>query len=236
MNPSSGVLKPEEETAFLQSTENVQLAAVRQLSTHNDEASVVAFVQKAQQAVDRVIGAVANRGAHIDCKAGCSHCCSARVEAIAPEIFQIARELELRPAAELTETVDRLQAHIAAPGQENAAWGHRKSCPFLARNLCSIYEVRPAACRKAHSLDVSKCEAHAPEIPQNLEIVLDAEALLRGTSGAYRQRGFDASGHELVRAVLVALLDPSAQARWYRGEQVFELAELVGRGRSERAS
>ena len=223
MNPSSGVLKPEEETALLRSTENVQRAAVRHLSTHNGEASVVAFVQSLQQGVDRVVGAAVDGGAHIDCKAGCSHCCSARVEAIAPEIFQIARELEQRAAEELTETVDRLQAHIAASDKENTAWSHRKCCPFLTKNLCSIYKVRPAACRKAHSVDVSKCEAHAPAIPQNLEIVLNAEALLRGTSGAYRQRGFDASGHELVRAVLVALLDPSAQARWYRGEQVFEL-------------
>ena len=103
-------------------------------------------------------------------------------------------------------------------------WNHRKSCPFLKDRLCSIYQVRPAACRKAHSADVSQCEAHAPVIPQNLEIALNAEALLRGTSGAYRQRGFDASAHELVRAVLLALLDPSAQARWYNGEQVFESA------------
>jgi hypothetical protein len=93
--------------------------------------------------------------------------------------------------------------------------------------LCSIYQVRPAACRKAHSSDVTECEAHAPVIPQDREIALRAEALIIGTSGAYRQRGFDASSYELVRAVLIALRDPSAQARWYRGEPVFEPAEAA---------
>jgi hypothetical protein len=93
--------------------------------------------------------------------------------------------------------------------------------------LCSIYQVRPAACRKAHSSDVAECEAHAPVIPQDREVALHAEALLIGTSDAYRQRGFDASSYELVRAVLIALSDPSVQARWYGGEQVFEAAEAA---------
>jgi hypothetical protein len=66
--------------------------------------------------------------------------------------------------------------------------------------------------------------AHAPVIPQHLDMILDAEALIGGTSGAFRQRGLDGSAHELVRAVLLALVDPTAQARWFNGEQVFEAA------------
>ena len=224
MSPSNGVLKPEEQTAFLQSVENVQKAAVSQLSAHPDERSVITFVQNLQQAVDRVVGAAVQQGARINCKAACSHCCNARVEAIAPEIFLIAEELGLLSTSALAEMLGRLQAHITAPSQEALPWKHRKSCPFLEDHLCSIYQVRPAACRKAHSADVGACEASAPTIPQHLEIVLGAEALQRGTSGGYTQRGFDGSAHELVRGVLLALLDPSAQARWYAGEQVFELA------------
>ncbi len=192
------------------------------LSTHHSEDSVITFVRNLHQAVDRVLGAAVHRGTHIDCKAGCSFCCSARVEAIAPEIFLIARELEQRPTLELAGIVGQLQAHVAVPDPEAGPWDHRKSCPFLKDQLCSIYSVRPAACRKAHSADVRQCEAHAPTIPQSLAIVLNAEALLRGTSVAYCQRGFDAARHELVRSVLLALLDPSAQARWYNGEHVFE--------------
>lgn len=218
------MLTPEEQAAFLQSAENVQQAAVKHLSTHPDEFFVVAFVKNLQAGVDRVVDDVVRQGAHIDCKTGCSHCCSARVEAIAPEIFQIAAELRKRTAAELGETVERLRAHAASSSEESALWSQRKNCPFLINHLCTIYHVRPAVCRKAHSVDAGKCEAHAPTIPQNIEIALSAEALLQGTSSAYHQMGFDASSLELARAVLLVMHDPSAQARWYGGENVFGLA------------
>jgi hypothetical protein len=224
MSTHNDVLKPEEQTAFLRSIENVQKAAVSQLSTHPDERSVIGFVRNLQQAVDRVVDSAVQQGAHIDCKAGCSHCCNARVEAIAPEIFMIAEALGQRSAPERADILDRLQAHLSAPGQEALSWSHRQGCPFLENHMCSIYQVRPATCRKGHSADVSACEAHASTIPQHLEIVLGAEALQTGTSGAYRQCGFDGAAHELVRSVLLVLLDPSAQARWYAGEPVFERA------------
>jgi hypothetical protein len=51
--------------------------------------------------------------------------------------------------------------------------------------------------------------------------VLGAEALRIGTAGAYRDRSLEASGHELVSAILVALTDRSAQARWWAGEEIF---------------
>lgn len=225
------MLSPEEQTAFLQSASNVQQAAVSHLSTHPAEQSVVTFVRSLHQAVDRANDAAVGRGAHLDCKAGCSHCCSARVEAIAPEIFLIAGELARRPMSAFAEMVGRLHAHIAAPNQDALPWNQRKSCPFLEDHLCSIYPVRPATCRKGHSTDAGACAAHAPVIPQHLDMILDAEALIGGTSGAYRQRGLDGSAHELVRAVLLALVDPSAQARWFNGAQVFEAAALEPYGR-----
>lgn len=215
------MLTPEEETAFFQSAENVQRAAAKHLSARPSEFFVIAFVKNLQAGIDRVVDGVVRQGAHIDCKAGCSHCCSAKVEAIAPEIFQIVAELGRRTAAERSEIIGRLTVYAATKVEESALWSQRKSCPFLTNNLCSIYHVRPAVCRKAHSVDAGKCGAYAPAIPQNIEVALSAEALLRGTSGAYQQMGFDASSLELVSAVLLALHDPSAQARWYRGEDVF---------------
>jgi uncharacterized protein len=224
MSTDNEVLTPEERAAFLQSAENVQRASASHLCSHPDEGSVVTFVQNLHQAVDRVVGAAVQQGARIDCQAGCSHCCNARVEAIAPEIFLIAGELARRSASALAELLDRLQSHTSAPGQKALPWSHRPSCPFLENRLCSIYPVRPASCRKGHSADVGACEANAPTIPQHLEIVLGAEALQKGSAGAYRQRGFDGSAHELVSGVLLALTDPSAQARWYAGEPVFDRA------------
>ena len=73
---------------------------------------------------------------------------------------------------------------------------------------CSIYPVRPAACRKAHSLSAPHCAEQSPTIPQNLRLLVDAEALMAGTALAYRDQPLPASAHELNAAVLAALNDP----------------------------
>jgi Fe-S-cluster containining protein len=216
------MLEPDEHAAFLQSVANVQDAATKHLAANPHEVAVIVFVRNLQRGVQQVVDDAVRQQVHIDCKAGCSHCCSARVEAIAPEIFLIAAELENLSPEERNASIARLEAHIAAADARDASWHTRTSCPFLVEHLCSIYAVRPAACRKAHSLDVRSCEAHAPSIPQDLGVALKAEALIQGMSGAYCARGFDGSRHELVRSVLLCLREPSTQARWFNGEEVFD--------------
>lgn len=216
------MLTPEEQAAFLRSADNVQRAVEQHLRSCLDKQSVISFISNLQHGVDRVIQTAINQGIGIACMEGCKHCCSARVEAMAPEIFRIARELEGRPAEELDRFVLRLKIH-ASMSSEATAWNQRPDCPFLTDELCSIYDIRPNVCRKAHSLDVAKCRESASEIPQDLGIGVAVEALTKGTSDAYGKLGFDASSHELGRAVLLALSDPSAEYRWYRGEDVFVL-------------
>ena len=65
--------------------------------------------------------------------------------------------------------------------------------------------MRPAACRKAHSLSAAHCAEQSPTIPQNLRLLVDAEALMAGTALAYRDQPLPASSHELNAAVLAAL-------------------------------
>ncbi|SDO73411.1 Putative zinc-or iron-chelating domain-containing protein [Rhodoferax sp. OV413] len=225
MKPPPLALTPEEQAAFLQSVDQVQQAALRGLEAQPGGWAVVAFVRHLQRGVDSVVATVRDQGVRLDCAAGCSHCCHARVEAMAPEIFQIAGELAARPPLEQAETVARLEAYLAVQTQDaspqDAPWSCRPACPFLIDQLCSIYAVRPAACRKAHSRDVAACASDAALIPQSLELAVHAEALQLGTAAAYRQRGLDAQPHELVQAVLLALRDPSALSRWQDGEPVF---------------
>jgi hypothetical protein len=214
------MLTREEQEAFLISIENVQQAAERHLSTHRSQQFAIEFVSNLQRGVSRAIQMAIEQGVKVACKAGCSHCCYARVEAMAPEIFRIARELEGRSAEERNHLVHRVTTHVLAQS-ETIAWDQRTACPFLISDLCSIYDVRPSRCRKAHSLDVNQCRANAPAIPQDLGTVLGAEAMIKGTSDAYRRLGFNESGHELGGAVLLALSDPSSESRWYSGEAVF---------------
>lgn len=180
----------------------------------------VIFIANLHRAVDKVVQQAGDLGAKTDCKAGCAYCCSVRVEATEPEVFRIAREIKKRPTAEVNVLLERLQNRVAA-AETGDTRSRRINCAFLEKHLCSIYEVRPAVCRKAHSLSAESCKDFAPEIPQNLEMLLRAEALMRGTSDAYRQVKLHASAHELCSAVLLALTDETAETRWYNGESVF---------------
>lgn len=218
---SQDSLSPEETAAFLQSADKVRAAAVRHLSDKRGSPLAITFVRNLQSGVDQVVTSAINQGVALACKVGCNYCCSARVEAIEPEVFRIAQEIAARPPEEINAVIERLQAYVAMPS-DAAPWQRRTPCPFLIDDLCSIYEVRPGVCRKAHSLDVAQCAANAPEIPQSLNIVLGAEALMKGTADAYREIGLLATGHDLGPAVLIALTDPTAESRWLSGEAVFD--------------
>lgn len=213
-------LSQDEQAAFARSSVNVRVVALRQLRTIRDASSAIGFVSNLHRAVDKVVEEADGHGPAMDCRAGCSHCCTVRVEASEAEVFRIAGELKRRPAGEIDAVAGRL-ARRAAAGDNDGPPSGRTPCGFLDNHLCSIYEIRPAVCRKAHSLSVARCRDHAPQIPQNLGMHLSAHALIEGTSDAYREAALPASPQELCRAVLMALRDDSLEARWYRGESVF---------------
>lgn len=211
------MLSADEQSAFEESIARVRGLASRALQRANGAngaAEAIAFTAQLHRSLDTVAAQAAAAGPVPDCKAGCAHCCHVRVEATEPEVFRIAQHLAASLSDDVNTTTARLRHHITN-AQNGAA---RQPCSFLADNRCAIYSVRPAACRKAHSLSVQHCAAQAPEIPQNLRLLLDAEALMAGTALAYRDLQLPASAHELNAAVLAALTDASAQERWYQGD------------------
>ena len=215
-------LSAEEQQSFLAAAARTKAAALRHLRAVPDVHQTIHFITKLQTAVDGVTQAAAARGVKSDCRAGCSHCCSARVEALPAEIFAVARALQGQGAEEHTRLLARLQHH-AQLTQEGAHIDRTVDCPFLENHLCSIYALRPATCRKAHSLDVRQCRQSelGADIPQDLDTVLRADALSKGTADAYRELGLQASGHAFAPAVLRALVDASIEPRWLAGEAVF---------------
>jgi Fe-S-cluster containining protein len=214
------MLSSEEQADFLSALEAVERVALKQLGANRELPFAVAFIAKLQHGVDQVVHAAMEQGEKLDCRAGCSHCCNVRVEALEPEIFRIAQELKKLSPEKLAALVGRLQSH-AAMAKGVSVWDYRIACPFLTEDLCSIYPFRPAVCRKAHSFEVRKCEMAGAEIPQSLNIVLRTEALMKGTANAYGRAGLPASGHELGQAVLLALTDETAEFLWYEGKPVF---------------
>lgn len=211
------MLSNDEQTALLDSIERIRARAANHLRSTPSPSNAVNFVANLHSAVDKVAQQTNGTGPKTECQAGCAYCCGVRVEATDPEVFLIARELRKRPAAQVNALIERLKNRAATAEMDDL----RSDCAFLENHLCSIYEVRPAVCRKAHSLSAKCCRELAPEIPQDLGLLLGAEALMRGTSDAYHEVGLCAAPHELCNAVLLALVDETAETRWHNGESVF---------------
>jgi Fe-S-cluster containining protein len=213
------MLTDEERIAFHKSIAGVRHLAAKSLAQASDVGRAIEFVANLHRSLDSVALHASKIGPVPDCKLGCSYCCHIRVEATDPEIFGIARRIRQRPEAEVADLIEKLRRHAT---ERNVGGGAtRQSCAFLVDARCAIYEVRPATCRKAHSLSVKQCETLSPEIPQNLKLLVEADAMMAGTAEAYRDRKLQAAAHELNAAVLAALNDQSAEARWYNGEDVF---------------
>ncbi|MBL9004308.1 MAG: YkgJ family cysteine cluster protein [Myxococcales bacterium] len=114
------------------------------------------------------------QGMQIACDIGCHRCCTVVVTAYQPEILRIAQFLEQpENAAEKKGFLDRYSAWRAAVGDEVEAlpqtmaqgqqaeidrlhfalWRRGALCAFNEGGICTIYPVRPLACRNAHALD-----------------------------------------------------------------------------------
>lgn len=166
------------------------------------------------------------------CAKGCRWCCHQPIFIAAPEALAIAAELRRRFDAAglelLGQALAQRAARAAGDGNWVAAWlRDRVPCAFLQRDGgCAIHADRPTVCRGWHSSSRAACEeryiaASAPQPPIDRVSHLAANAVLHGLADAARAAGRDAQLYELHGAVLAALADPAAAARWTAGEPAF---------------
>ena len=194
----------------------------RNLTRNRNKIFAIHSIRALQDQIDALADHVRRRpDSHFDCRPGCSYCCTIRVETIAPEVFLIARHLNALPHLAQVELIAKLATHA------EAARGVRKKdyflqCPLLDNEQCSIYQARPTMCRKFLSIDVEKCKKFDPLFPEDSEMVRKSAAMIYGTAQAYARAKLPNQYVEFGQALLLALTDPTAEDRWYRGEQVFE--------------
>lgn len=94
----------------------------------------------------------AGSGVRLWCAPGCGNCCTLAVNATLPEALAIAGGLDESARLRLGATVARILNHARdCPDPRTFLTGYRAAvgpCPFLdAAASCSIYAVRPLACR-----------------------------------------------------------------------------------------
>jgi uncharacterized protein len=166
--------------------------------------------------IDSAHRALPAQGPQPECKAGCSSCCHSRVEISDPEALLIARHLREGPTALMAQRTAGLRAQ--ASQRVNGPANQRTPCAFLDEGLCSIYAIRPAVCRKAHSLSAAHCHSQAAEIPQDLGLTVQCEVLIAGTKQAFVQHQLPYGRHEFAAGVLAALANERAAEDWHAGK------------------
>jgi Fe-S-cluster containining protein len=207
------------EEALLHEIERgIEKETTQKLRANPSAAFAIRLSSLAQQKIDGVYDDVVRKGAHFDCAKGCSFCCRLKVECYAQEAFRIAHELRQR--GDVSEITQTLANHIDRNKnvEEKRA---REPCPFLVDQACSIYSVRPAACRKCASTDVERCKEFGETVPTDPEFFYKTGAILNGTVKAYARNKLPTTAYELASSVLTALTDATAEARWWKGEDVF---------------
>jgi Fe-S-cluster containining protein len=198
---------------------------LRQLSQSRSAAEAHAAFSAALTSYDQLNEqTIRQTGARLDCCAGCSICCSLRIEVYAHEVFLIADHiLATFSDPELFALKERLAVHsekvLPLTPFEHAT--RNIVCPLLREGLCSVYPVRPQTCRRHHSLNVSACQYAydhpadldfpSPHHPELFRVLTEA---MRLNTEAYAQLGFDTTIYELGTALEEALSDPESWAGW----------------------
>jgi len=207
------------EIATLVQNQEKQLG--KKLSANRNKIFAINAIRTLHEQVDALTAQIYKKpGIHFDCKPGCSYCCSLRVAAMPAEVFVIARHMKQLPDEALASIIQKLTIHAEAArglGTEE----YFLPCALLVNGKCSIYALRPAMCRKYLSMDVEECKKPDACAPENREMVMKSSALIFGTTQAYTKAKLETKNHELGQALLVALTEPSAEEKWYRGQQVF---------------
>lgn len=161
----------------------------RRFPGHISGADAVAIATALSGEFDRGVEARAQlaekQGLNIACDIGCDRCCKIVVSAYTPEVLRVVEFLnQPENASERRGVLARYPAWRAAVGDAaetlptllatskqsefDAAhldlWRKGALCAFNEGGVCTIYSVRPMACRNAHALDTdSHCVPDPPD-------------------------------------------------------------------------
>jgi hypothetical protein len=175
----------------------------------------------------------------VACRAGCDHCCHQVVGVSTPEALAIYDHLRAtRSPAEL----ERLKAHVEMLHERSRGLSAAERlspehpCVFLESGRCSIYEIRPLACRGVNSLDAADCERGLYDPEARAEFLAQGQGgrcyvaplhafravstgLQLALSELYR---LDPRGLDLTAVIhLLFQMDGSLPESWLEGEQPF---------------
>ncbi len=165
--------------------------------------------------------------AAVGCRKGCHACCHQMVICYPFEVFPLAAVLSARAPVDLAPTLAAFHAQLDLPLTPAARYGLRFPCPLLSAGRCSVYDVRPMACRALYSASREACDnalaGLGGDVPYIVEPSVMAAAFNQGIASAiHKKRGLDIEFVEMGGALLTALADVDAAFElWQRGGTPF---------------
>ncbi len=181
----------------------------------------------------RQVHAASHDGHRVACRSGCTYCCKYPVAASAPEVLAIAAFVRERFDEERQAALDaRVEANISAT--QGMDMEHRDrvrlDCPYLEAGKCSVYEVRPIACRGVSSYNVEDCREDFEHPGTGVEIHTNSlrelvfGAIREGLAVACKTASVEYRLLELVRAYKIASEDSTLAETWRSRPEAFETA------------
>ena len=216
--------------AALQATFERERADARRAVARDADAVRAQVVRMYTRLQHEQSAVIASAKLALACERGCNYCCHQRVEVRPYEAFVLAGHIRARMTAQQADVVARLAANRAriAPLTPLQHTQSGIACALLVDGACSVYEARPAACRKYYSLSVETCRdaflhptepLSGPLEDDNLRLAGNAVAL--GYARGVEESGRDAERYELHGALLEALQNPKSLKRYRAGKKAF---------------
>ena len=198
--------------------------------------NTIALARSIHDLTDRSIGqvhAACHDGHRVACRSGCTYCCMVPVAASAPEVLAVAGFVREQFDEERRTALDRrIEANIAATAGMDMSRRDRVrlDCPFIEAGQCSVYEVRPIACRGYSSSSVEDCREDYNHPGTGVEIRTNGlrelvyGAIREGLAVASRSASVEHRLLELVRAYKIAAEDSTLAETWRSRPEAFAAA------------
>ncbi len=172
-------------------------------------------------------------GESLACGEGCSYCCHLHITVKPYELLPIVDHIQKLEAVEKSEVenIMRDNCKLVEEATDENLLLINFTCPFLISDSCSIYSIRPTACRIAHSKRSEICkeafqfpsqQIKSEHVVSVLESAFEIEEAFENIYGEYR----DVSDYNMNMALCEALEQPQWITRFLSGDEVFSDSAL----------
>ncbi len=203
-----------------------------QLQIKSDPSSASRAAEIAAKMLDQTTSKM-SQVASVACQRGCSYCCHSATPVTAQEAFRIARYISSQAGTEAGLDAARVaeQANDWSNLSTEELLTKTEACPLLSDHACSVYQVRPLACRQYFSTSAEGCrdaqEGRSEQFPF-VKGAMTIGAMIRSLMlASARSLGLANDTYELTSALALALTRPDAEAKWLAGEDVLADAKSI---------